>query len=117
MAPQHFTQNRIKRRFKKRLLTFIDASHDNRNGQLCYIIVLVLPKVSHGMILHVPSQTSHKSPRPDKFTAAAEIIAAFEAIHELVTIHSELEKLLEVKIYFWKSVDTKDLYSYLSSTT
>lgn len=97
------------------LVAFADASHAADGSQLCHVIGLFIGPVALGSTFHLMSWSSHKSRRPCKSTPAAEILAASEAIDELVAIHAVLVRLLGVPIRLWELVDSKDLYHSLST--
>ena len=97
------------------LVAFADASHTKDSSQLCYIIGLVYGTVEKGCIFHLLSWSSHRSRRPAKSTPAAEILAASEAVDEIVVLRSVLTIILGTEVRTMVFVDSKDLYHALSS--
>eukprot|EP00171_Calliarthron_tuberculosum_P001292 IDg1292t1 len=65
--------------------------------------------------MHTLAWSSHKSKRPVRSIGSAEILAAGEAIDMGKTIVKSYERLLNVKVDNLIVVDTKDLYSSLST--
>lgn len=61
------------------------------------------------------SWISHKSKRPVRSIAAAEILAAFEVIDEEKTLKTALSNLLLIPVLLVIIVDSKDLYTSLST--
>lgn len=86
-----------------------DASH------LCYNVDLVFGKVMKGNHFNPFSWASHRSTRQAKSTPAAKMLAASEAIQEIVMLKNAQSKLTHLKIATMLIVDSKDLYRTLSS--
>lgn len=97
------------------LVSFADESHTMEGSQLCYLIGLFIGDVASGSTFYLLSWSSHKSRRPVKSTPAAEILAASEALDELVCLHSVIVRILGVPVNLWQLVDSKDLYTSLST--
>lgn len=72
-------------------------------------------ELQEGSVIRFLSWISHKSRRPVKSTAAAEILAAGEAIDEIVVLRPAIESLYQVKVRTAVLADSKDLYGPLSS--
>lgn len=100
---------------KLTLVAFADASHTKDSSQLFYIVGLVVGPVQKGSEFFVLSWSSHRSYRPAKSTPAAEILAASEAVDELVLIKRILTSIWAIEINSMMIVDSKDLYHALSS--
>lgn len=94
---------------------FADAGRLTDHGQLSYISGLLLGPLQKGSIFHVLSWMSHKSKRPVRSIGAAEILAASEAIDEGKTLKTALSTLLAIPVRLIIIVDSKDLYTSLST--
>ena len=97
------------------LVIFSDAARANDYGQLSFIAGVLLGPLKIGSIFYIISWQSHKSRRPVKSSAAAETLAAAEAIDEGKTLKSTLTSVLQIDVPFYLVVDTKDLYTSLST--
>ena len=97
------------------LVAFADASHSPDTSQLCYLIGIVYGEVKQGSVFHLLTWTSHKSRRPVKSTPAAEIMAASEALDELIPLRDAFQRIVGTKVVSWELVDSKDLYNSLTT--
>lgn len=97
------------------LVAFADASFKEDKSQLAYVIGLVFGDVKKDSVFHLLSWASHKSRRPVHSTPAAEILAASEAIDELMMLKNALDAIFEVRVHTYVLIDSKDLYSTLST--
>lgn len=97
------------------LLVFCDASRSKTHGQICYIAGLLIGDLSKGSIFHTISWTSHKSRRPVKSIGTAETLAAGEGIDEGKVIAKTFEVLLGTEVQLFIVVDSKDLFTTLST--
>lgn len=97
------------------LLVFSDAAKTNSHGQLCFIAGLLFGDFASGSIFHVISWVSHKSKRPTKSIGAAETFATGECIDEGKMLAKAYELLLGIEVELWIAVDSKDLYSTLTT--
>lgn len=97
------------------LVAFADASHSKDSSQLCYLIGLFISPVEKGTPFHLLSWSSHWSRRPAKSAPAAEILAASEAVDELVVLKKVLYGIFGYDIATMVIVDSKDLFHALSS--
>ena len=88
------------------LVAFADAGHTEESSQLCFIVGLVLGKIERGSEFHLLSWSPHRSRRPVKSTAAAEILAAGEALDEIVTLKDVLTHVWDVNLRLIVLVDT-----------
>lgn len=97
------------------LVAFADASHSAAASQLCFVTAIVFGKIQQGSVIHIMSWASHRSRRPVRSTPAAEILAAGEALDEIVSLKNALSAMLGIKVQLAVLVDSKDLYRSLSS--
>lgn len=97
------------------LIAFADAGHADTASQLCFVIGLFYGEIKKGSVLHLLSWASHKSRRPVRSTSAAKILAAGEALDEIVLLRDVLSTILGVCVLLAVLVDSKDLYRPLSS--
>lgn len=97
------------------IVMFADASRKNDVGQLCYIGGILFGELATGSVYHTLSWTSHKPKRPVKSIGSAEIYAAGEAIDEGKVLAKAYERLLGVKTHLWVVVDSRDLFTTLST--
>ncbi len=97
------------------VLFFADASRKDDHGQFCFLSGLLFGDLKLDSIFHVLSWSSIKSRRPVKSVASAETLAAGEAIDEGKVLVNALAELLNIKIGLWVALDSKDLFSTLSS--
>eukprot|EP00171_Calliarthron_tuberculosum_P001315 IDg1315t1 len=97
------------------VLVFSDASRTVDHGQLSYICGLLFGDMKCGSIFHTISWVSHKSKRPVKSIGSAEILAAGEAIDEGKNVANAYQKLLGLKVDLIVVVDSKDLFTTLST--
>lgn len=97
------------------LVAFADASHLSDRSNLCYLIGLVFGELAQESIFHLLSWVSHKSRRPVHSTPAAEVLAASEALDDLLPLHAALQQIFNVKISLCELVDSKVLYNSLST--
>ena len=103
------------REFKTSLLVFADASKLPEHGQLCYLAGLLFGRLEKGSTFHALSWASHKSKRPVKSIASAEILAVGEAIDEGKILAKAYEELIGVQTELWIILDSKDLYETLTT--
>lgn len=96
-------------------VAFADAIHTKDSIQLFYIVGVAIGEVKKGSTFYVLSWSSHRSHRPDKSTPAAEILAASEAVYELVFTKRILSSIFGTNMQSLLIVDSKDLYYALSS--
>ena len=94
---------------------FSDAGRQSDNGQLRYVAGVLVGPLAQGSVFHVLSWMSHKSKRPTKSIGAAEILAASEVIDEGKTLKAALSALLMIRVPLIVAVDSKDLYTSLST--
>ena len=97
------------------ILLFADASRRIDHGQIGYLSGLLFGPIGEGATFHLMSWTSHKSKRPVKSIGAAEILAAGAAIDEGKMLVKAYEKLLNVSVAHIVAVDSKDLFTTLST--
>lgn len=97
------------------IVAFAASSHLHSGSQLCYVFGLIIGKIQQGSIFHLFSWASHKSRRLVQSTSAAEILAAGEAVKEVVFIRRALEAVYNISPLLAIFVDAKHLYSSLSS--
>ncbi len=101
--------------FELSILIFADTSRKDDYGQLCFLSGLLFGDLKLDSIFHVLSWSPRKSRRPVKSVASAETLAAREAIDEGKVLVNALTELLNIKIGLWIAVDSKDLFSSLST--
>lgn len=97
------------------VLVYADASKIDENGQLGVTTGLLVGDMKEGSVFHNISWLSHKSKRPIKSVPAAEILAASEGIHEGKMIASVYSEIFQMEISLRLFVDSKDLFTSLSS--
>lgn len=97
------------------VLGFADASKPNEYGQIGVLTGLLVGKLEQGSIFHSLSWISHKSKRPVKCIPAAEILASGETIDEAKSIAHTYRELLNMDISVQLCVDSKDLFTSLST--
>ena len=97
------------------IVVFADAGRQSDYGQLSYIAGILVSPLVQGSVFYVLSWMSHKSKRPTKSIGAAEILAASEAIDEGKTLKRALSTLLRITVPLIVAVDSKDLYTSLST--
>lgn len=102
-------------RYELTVVSFADASHVKESSHLGYIIGLVVGEVKKVSPLYLLSWSAHRSRRPAKSTPAAEILAASEAVDEVVTLKEFMSKLLGSEVRAVVIVDSKDLCHALST--
>lgn len=91
------------------LVAFAYAGHSKSVAQLSFIIGIVAGPIQRGSIFQLLSSSSHKSRRPVCFTAAAEILAAGEALEEVLLLKNALEHMYGTTLLLTILVDTEDL--------
>ena len=101
--------------YRLTVLAYTDASKANEYGQVGVLIELLLGEMKTGSIFHAITWISHKSKRPVKSVPAPEIIAAAEGIGEAKIIAHAYRQLLNVNISVRVCLDTKDLFTSLST--
>lgn len=94
---------------------FSDASRVDENGQIGVLTGLLVGEMENNSIYHPLSWISHKAKRPVKSVPAAEILAATEGIDEGKTISSAYSELMCMDIKLRLCVDSKDLFTSLST--
>lgn len=97
------------------MLAFADASRIDEQGQIGVIIGLLVDNMDRDAIFHPIFWMSHKAKRPVKSVPAAEILAASEAIDEGKIITIAFKEILSIEIEFDICVDSKDLFTSLST--
>lgn len=97
------------------VLVLADGNRKNDYGQLCFLCGIIVGKLSYGSVFHPISWVYHKSRRPVKSVASAEILAAGEAIDEGKVVVNAFNDLLGLDLDLWIAVDSKDLFSSLST--
>ena len=97
------------------ILVFADASKQNDHGQISYLSGLLFGNLESGSVFHVLSWSSHKSQRPVKSVTSAETFAAAEAIDEGKMLAKAVEELIGTEVKLSIVVDSKDLFSTLST--
>lgn len=97
------------------VVVFADAGRIEDHGQLSYLTGLLLGPLDKGSHFYVLSWTSHKSKRPIRSTAAAEILAVGEGIDEGKVIKSIMQMIFNRKIKLMVITDSKDLFTSLST--
>lgn len=98
-----------------RVVVFADASRTESYGQVGVIAGLLVDELQDGAIFHATSWLSHKAKRPVKSVPSAEILAAAEGIDEGKTVAATYSELLGMAVKLQVCVDSKDLYSTLST--
>lgn len=96
------------------LLAFADASYKDAVSQLCQVVALVYGKIAQCSVVHLFSWALQRSGSPVRSTAAAEVLAAGQALHKIVCIRDALAHLLNINVSLAILVNSKDLYSSLS---
>lgn len=104
-----------KKKYNLTVLAFADASKPNEYGQIGVIVGLLVGEFAQNSIYHPVSWLSHKSKRPTKSVPAAEILATTEAIDEVKMICNAYREILRIKIETQICVDSKDLFTSLST--
>ena len=104
------------KKYELTILVFSDASKTDDSGQLGCIIGLLVGKFEKGSIFHGLHWTSNKSQTTCiRSTAAAEILAAGSAIDEGKILRRVYEEILGMCVNLYNVVDSKDLYTTLST--
>ena len=101
--------------YKLSILIFADASKQDDHGQLLYLAGLLFGIFESDSVFHTLSWSSHKSQRPVQSVTSAETLAAGEAIDEGKVLVKALEELLSTEVSLCMFVDSKDLFSTLST--
>lgn len=97
------------------ILVFSDASRVDENGQIGIVSGLLLGELKEGTPYHILSWISHKTKRPVKSVPAAEILAASGAIDEGKLLKKAYSELINVEVKLIVCVDSKDLFTSLST--
>lgn len=97
------------------IAVFADAGRLTDHGQLCFVSGLLFGPLALNSTFHTLSWMSHKSRRPVRSIAAAEVLAASEAIDEGKILKSTFSTLLSSPVRLVIIVDSKDLYTSLST--
>lgn len=97
------------------IVVFCDAGRTSDAGQLCHIGGLLLDDLRAGSIFHAISWASHKAHRPVRSTGAAEIMAAGEGVDIGKILTQVYKTLLHAAINLIVVVDSKDLYTTLTT--
>ena len=100
---------------KLSVLIFADASRQNDRGQLSYLSGILFGNLESGAIFHTISWNSHKSRQPVKSVASAETLASGEAIDKGNALVRTLIERLGIEVNLMLAVDSKDLFSTLST--
>lgn len=77
------------------VVAFADGSHSTVTSQPCYIIVLLICEMKKGIPFHILRWSSHFSRRSAKFTSAAEIFAAGEAVDEAIILEEVMTTVIK----------------------
>lgn len=77
---------------------FADAGRVVDHGQLCFISGLLIGPLAINSVFHTLSWISHKSKRPVRSVAAAEILAASEAIDEGKILNTTITTLTGIPV-------------------
>lgn len=113
---QHLDSSfRIRERILCLLLVFSDAARSSECGQLGYVAELLIGDFEKSSVFHTLSWMSHLSRRPGKSSASAEVLAAGEAVDDGRVIASALSVVLNGKVHLSIAVDSRDLFSLLST--
>lgn len=96
-------------------MVFTDAGRPSDGAQLSTICGLLIGNLEEGSFYHTISWASHKSKRPVRSIAAGEILAAGEGIDEGVMLKRAYSLLLGIKAELIVVLDSKDLYTSLST--
>ena len=110
-----YTRPKDKKDYSLTVLAYADASKPNEYGQLGIIVGLLVGELQKDSIFHAISWLSHKSKRPTKSVPAAEILGTAEGIDEIKIIANVYRELLDVEIGTQICVDSKDLFTSLST--
>ena len=94
---------------------FADAGRLQDHGQLSFLCGVLLGPLVIDAPFYTVSWISHKSKRPVRSTAAAEILAVGEAIDEGKVVKATLSELLGISLKLMVLTDSKDLYNSLST--
>lgn len=97
------------------ILLFANAGRPSEYGQLGYVGGLSIGPIAHGSYFHTLTWTSHLSKRPTKSIASAELLAAGAAIDQSKQIAQAYKILLNIDVHLCVVVDSKDLFSSLST--
>ena len=97
------------------IAVFADAGRLEDHGQLAFVSGLLIGPLALDSTFHTISWMSHKSKRPVRSIAAAEILAASAAIDEGKILKSTFSLLMATPIQLVIIVDSKDLYTSLST--
>lgn len=93
------------------ILIFSDASRTIDHGQISYIAGLLFDPLESGSVYHTFYWTCNKSKCPVMSIGSAEILSTGESI----VLKKGLSKLLNIPVYLHAVVDSKDLFSTLST--
>ena len=97
------------------VLVFCDAGRSTENARLSVISGLLIGSMESGSVYHAVSWFSHKCKRPVRSIPAGEILAAGEGIDDGVVLKRAYALLLDVDVDLIVALDSKDLYSSLST--
>ena len=97
------------------VLVFADAGKPSESVQLSTLWGVLIGSVQEGSFYHTVSWSSHKSKRPVRSIAAGEILAAGEAIDEGIMLKRTFSLLLDLSVELIFILDSKDLYTSLST--
>jgi len=104
-----------KHSYELSILIFSDASKTADAAQLGHVSGLLIGPFKKDAIFHGLHWTSNKSKRPVRSTGSAEILAAGYGIDEGKILRNAYEELLDVKVNLISAVDSKDLWTTLST--
>lgn len=96
-------------------MVFSDAGRIVDHGRLFCIADILLDDLTYGSTFQVLSSSSHKSKFPVHSTGAAQILAAGEAVDEGKVLRDGVQILMDTTVALWISVDSKGLYTSLST--
>lgn len=111
----HFPRQSSSQHFTLSAVVFADAGRHVDYGQASIIAGPLLEMLKEDSTFHCLSWMSHNSKRPVPSTVAAEILAAAEAIEEGKILKSALSTVFAIKVRLIVAVDSKDLYTTLST--
>ena len=105
----------IRDRYSPTVMVFADAARPSTDGQLGFLLGLLLGPLEVGSVFHLLSWSSHLSKRPANSSTCAETMAAGKAVEGGRSIAATFSRLLNRNVRLWVAVDSKDLFHSLSS--
>lgn len=97
------------------ILVFSDAGRYYDRGQICYVAGILFGKFQKESTFHLLSWSSHREKNPFRSIGAVETLAAGEAIYEGRVLAQTLSLILNQIIELVIALDTKDLFTSLST--